>query len=385
MLSHLRTFVTNAQSRIIGFEFLVISIIIGAWASRLPQLQTQLQMDEAMIGGALLSLSLGNIIIAPFSALVLDKLGIRWTTTLSIVIYSIGFTLTTFATVYYTLWILLFIAGLGNTMLGVVANASAASLEKHSNIKIMSSVHGMYSLGGMIGALAGSLCAGFEIAVYLQMTVITLLILGILLISQNTILSIPPIELKGKKFAFHAKSIRIFLAVAVLIVFGEGVVMDWSAIYLGNVLNSNSFLIGLGFAGFALAMTIGRLSGDHFIPRIGVKRILIGGGLLASIGFVIAACTVAPWIAILGFTAVGFGISVIAPILFSASATRPDIAPGTGIATLTTACGIAFLLSRPVTGMIADQWGLQWALWLSAALYLLSSILVLTYKGKMDF
>jgi hypothetical protein len=52
-----------------------------------------------------------------------------------------------------------------------------------------------------------------------------------------------------------------------VIFMAEGCVADWSAIYLHDMLNGPSKLISLGYAGFAIAMTIGRLNGDGLITK----------------------------------------------------------------------------------------------------------------------
>jgi predicted MFS family arabinose efflux permease len=80
----------------------------------------------------------------------------------------------------------------------------------------------------------------------------------------------------------------------------EGCVADWSAIYLKETLRSPKEFISLGYAGFSIAMTIGRFNGDSLISKLGSKKVVIGGSLLAAAGFLIVVLAPSVLIAILG-------------------------------------------------------------------------------------
>ena len=91
----------------------------------------------------------------------------------------------------------------------------------------------------------------------------------------------------------------------------EGCVADWSAIYLKESLHGAEKIAGLGYTGFAVAMTIGRLNGDSIISKYGSKKVVIAGALLATIGFliVVLASSIVP--AIAGYIMIGFGCCCI--------------------------------------------------------------------------
>ena len=63
-----------------------------------------------------------------------------------------------------------------------------------------------------------------------------------------------------------------------------------------------------------------------------------------------------------GIGFVGIGLSVIVPIAYSRSGTYPGIAPGVGIAMLTTIGYAGFIVGPPMIGFIADEIGLRMAL-----------------------
>ena len=39
---------------------------------------------------------------------------------------------------------------------------------------------------------------------------------------------------------------------------------------------------GLGYATFAVAMTVGRLTGDRIVARLGGRRVLVYGGIIVA-------------------------------------------------------------------------------------------------------
>jgi MFS family permease len=135
----------------------------------------------------------------------------------------------------------------------------------------------------------------------------------------------------------------------------EGCVADWSAIYLKELLHAPKALVSLGYAGFSVAMTIGRLNGDSLIGKIGSKTIVIMGSLLAATGFLVVVLASIVPVAIAGYILIGFGCSCIVPVLFSASANIPGVSTVEGFAMVTTGGLIGFLTGPSLIGFISEK------------------------------
>src|SRR5690606_6732101 len=58
----------------------------------------------------------------------------------------------------------------------------------------------------------------------------------------------------------------------------EGSVLDWSAVFLTSMRNVDAAQAGLGFAGFSVAMTIARLTGDRIVQALGGTKVIFLGG-----------------------------------------------------------------------------------------------------------
>lgn len=149
--------------------------------------------------------------------------------------------------------------------------------------------------------------------------------------------------------------------------------MNWSAVYLRNVIGTGPGMAAAGFAAFSLMMTIGRAAGDMLTVRLGSLRVARMGGMLAVLGVTSALAFRGALPVILGFGAVGAGLSIIFPMVLAAAARTPGIRPGASIA-LVSMCGYSGLLAGPpLIGAVASVTSLRGGL----ALVIGTSALVL--------
>jgi predicted MFS family arabinose efflux permease len=122
----------------------------------------------------------------------------------------------------------------------------------------------------------------------------------------------------------------------------------------------------VGYLLFSVAMTIGRLTGDRVVARLGSRNVLVWGGALAAGGFVLLLCTQQPVIAMSGFLCIGLGAANIVPILFSRAGSQTVMPTGIAVAAITTS-GYAGILAGPaLMGWIAHSIGLHAAFWMLA-------------------
>lgn len=146
----------------------------------------------------------------------------------------------------------------------------------------------------------------------------------------------------------------------------------WGAVFLDDVVHSPDQLVALATLPYLVASLAVRLAGDRLVQRYGAVRVLRTGALIACGGLVVV--TVSPtWpVAVLGFTVVGAGISVVAPLSFSAAA---RIAGGTVertdavIARFNQFNYVGGLLGAVLTGVVGQD-HLRWGFVVPAVLVL---------------
>jgi hypothetical protein len=249
----------------------------------------------------------------------------------------------------------LYCYGLFSFLNGVSANATVNILEKRYNRFMMSTCHGMYSLGGAVSAGLAALLFAVHVPSGLQIGLVAIVIVIIIFSNKKHLLANEDVIHSRSSFKLPSLAILGISFICMVSFMAEGCVADWSAIYFKETLNTPKALVSLGYAGFSIAMTFGRLNGDTLIGRIGGKKIVITGCLLAASGFAIVVFAPVVAIAIAGYVMIGLGCCCIVPVLFSASANIPGVSTVEGFAMVTTGGLIGFLTGPSVIGFISEK------------------------------
>jgi len=352
----------------------MMSILFGAWITRIPDIQLQAGLSEGQLGLALLGMPIGAMAIMPFMGYLIHRYGAGKVTWVSCLFYALSMIL---PTMVYNMWWLagaLMVVGLGAGSMDVAMNAAAAAIEKQQKKLIMSTSHAMFSIGGMIGAGMGSVIAGLDISALSHLATTAIIIIVIALALKKHWLQISSFSNESHQWIWPKSSLALLAFIGFCVFMSEGAIADWSSVYLRNTLKGSSFIVGLGYAGFSLTMALGRLYGDIIIPKWGSRTLLCGGGLLAGISLGAALLSADPIIAILGFTLAGIGLSCIVPITFSAAASIPGVSSGGGIAAISSVGYIGFLIGPPCIGFVAEEFGLSFGLCLVALLCLMIAL-----------
>ncbi len=119
---------------------------------------------------------------------------------------------------------------------------------------------------------------------------------------------------------------------------------------------------------FAIAMTVGRLSGAALTARVCDGAALFWGGVVAVLGFVVLLTAPVAWLALAGFILIGLGAANIVPVLFRQAGSQSVMPPNLAIAAITTAGYTGILLGPAAIGFIAKYAGLPMSFWMMAAL-----------------
>lgn len=334
-------------------------------------MKVDLGLSASELGLALLGMPIGGVLIMPLCGGLVSRLGLGKATALSTLLFLSTAALPVFGYDQLSLTALLFLYGLSTAFMDIAINASAAVTEKKRNYPIMSTCHGMWSLGAMMGSGLGSVFVGLGIDPRIHLVSIVVVIFVIVLFLLPVIFGYDDEETKsGHAFALPTKAVLGLAFMAFCIMLNEGIIADWSAVYMAETLQSGPFYTGLAFSGYAMMMALGRFSGDMLIPKFGNRRIVISGALISFCGILLALLIKSPIVAIIGFSFVGLGFSCIVPVLFSASAKTPGLSPGAGIAAVATIGYTGFLIGPPIIGWIADVTSLALAMGIVAVLSL---------------
>ena len=382
LIGNLNSYFTHAPSRAVGLVFAINSFMFGNWAARIPDIKERLELSEAQLGIALLGLSVGAMISMPFMGWLLSKRGAGHLSYLFVILYCIAMVPPVMANSLVWLTFFLVLVGLTNGATDIAMNAAAAAIEKKHKVSIMSTSHGMWSMGSMVGAGVAGYIAQKEINQPLHMVIASGLMVLLAISLIRTLSVIRDDHSSDKSFVLPKGPIIGLALITFCILIAEGAIADWSAVFIKNVTLGNKMQAGLGYAGFSMAMTLGRFFGDSIIPKYGKGKILKVCGTIATFGLALTVLISSPVSAILGFTIAGFGFSLMIPVLFSAAATVKGIAPGTGIAMVATLGYAGFLIGPPAIGFIAEKANLNYGLGFIVILAFVAVVIASITKTK---
>ena len=125
----------------------------------------------------------------------------------------------------------------------------------------------------------------------------------------------------------------ILLVGAALVIFYmvDTAAATWGPTYLDTTFATPSGLVALATFPYLVASGVVRLAGDGLVARCGAVLVLRVGALLASAALAVVVFAPTWEVAVVGFTLLGVGVAVIAPLSFSAAA-RIAGAAGDGLA-----------------------------------------------------
>jgi MFS family permease len=334
--------------------FLAAGLAMSAWAPLVPFAKTRLALGEAELGLLLLCLGAGSLVAMPVTGILTSRYGCRLVVLISGAFTCLFVPGLAYAPTPLLLGATLFAVGASIGTLDVAMNVQAVIVERESGGSLMSGFHGLFSVGGFIGAglMALMLWAGMTPTASAAV-VAALVALSLILCAPHLLREPDAAERDGPLFVVPHGAVIFIGALCFLSFLAEGAILDWSALLLTVEQGLDASRGGLGYAAFAIAMTVGRLTGDRVVRALGGKRVLLLGGLCGAAGFFLSVLASSAPLALVGFVLIGLGASNVVPILFTAAGNQTSMPASLAIAAVTT-LGYAGILAGPaMIGFVA--------------------------------
>ncbi len=363
------------------YIFLVCGFTLSSWAPMVPFAKERLHLNDGNLGLLLLLLGAGAISMMPLSGYLSKRYGTRLVILISGLVAAVFLPMLLLMPNPWMMGAALFIFGGGIGVIDVAMNSHGIHVQNQYGRPIMSSLHGLFSVGGLCGSLGLGLLMRAGLDPLTAAISISMLLIAILLLKYKSLFSkkyednLPENntykEQKTKTRSGWLSPSVIFLGAACFAIFlSEGAMLDWSALFLKESRGINAELAGVGYATFSIAMAAMRLLGDRIVERLSGKTVVVAGGLIAASGIFIAVAT--PWISatLLGFVLLGVGAANIVPVFFSEGGRLKGIPASAAIPAIST-MGYAGQLAGPaLLGFIAYHFSLTAALTFTGALLL---------------
>ena len=360
--------------------FAMNAMAISLWFPRIPDVKSALALDYRVLSLCLLGLPLGLMIGFLTAPRILHWLHHRRTIVVFGILHPLLMIPPAFAASPMMLFLALAIAGWAMSNIEIGMNAKTNVVQEALGRRIMSRCHGMWSIGGMFGALIGGWCAKNSISFAEQQMIFEPLVATLATIFALSLPVDAATETEPKQAGFGIPSgpllVLCLLPLGALII--EGTMLDWSVLYAREILFAGPFEASAIFAVFAVSMGLWRIAGDTLTEMLGVATILILSGIALVVGVLLFVATDNLLISGLGAFIAGFGSANPYPLAISLSHHLPGRSREGNVATIAIAAFTVFLVGPPLIGFLADSFGLSRAFLALIPFALIAPVLVLT-------
>lgn len=350
----------SSQRVALSIYFFLLGFGFSTWASRIPSIKDNFNFDEAQLGNLLLVMPISSMIGLPISGWLVSKFNSRTPLLVSFIALCLSLIL-----IGYADDLVLLIAGVAlfafcTRIANIAVNTQSLTLQKQREKKIIGSFHGLWSLGGLGGALFSTFMVGSGIPMRDHFLYIGILSLIASVVSFSYLIPKDKSEI-GNKLIF-GKPDKYILYLGLMVFFGalcEGGMFDWSGVYFKEVVGEEVFT--LGYLIFMAFMALSRFYSDKLVDRIGMRKTYILGASIVGIGMSIVIIFPYFWPVLFGFSLVGIGVASVFPMTFALAGSSKKYSPGMAISIISTYGIVGMLIGPPLVGYVAHIIGLRYA------------------------
>ncbi|TDC68509.1 MFS transporter [Streptomyces hainanensis] len=348
--------------------FALDGFVFAGWVVRIPAVKEQTGASSSALGLALLGVSVGAVLTMTLTGRLCQRFGARPVAVTAALVLAASVALPPHTASPLTLGLVLLVFGAAFGAMNVSVNSVAVDLVAALGRPVMPSFHAAYSLGGMLGAGVGGLAAG-QLSAARHLGALAVFGVAVAAIAARSLLvaPMPPrpepdgaaATEGGARPAGTRWLVLVLGLIALCTAYGEGALADWSALHLQESLGAGAGVAAAGYSVFALAMTVGRLTGSALLERLGQTRALVAGGVTAALGMLLGTLGPTVWVVLLGFVIAGLGLANIFPVAIGRAG---ELAGAQGVAAASTLGYGGFLLGPVAIGFLADWFSLAVAM-----------------------
>ncbi len=348
-----------------GVQFFVNGVVFASFIPRLPEIRDRIGADLGTVGIILTLAVFGGLAASSLCSTVISRFGTRQVlivgaSCLIIVLPFIGA-----ASAPWMLWVGLALLQFFDVFVDVAMNMQGSWISARRRVPVMNRLHGLWSLGTVIGGGLSALLAGSSLSLQTHLIGVAVVLLltlifvarGLLAEDEEHEAETPAVDDTGGVREAPVSQVRRILfflgvmgAAAMAIEMVSG---DWAAFRMADDLGASESLAGVGFVAFTSGMVIGRFAGDSIEARIGSFRLFQAAAVVSGSGVALATLIPNTLATLVGFVLAGVGTSVLFPFLYDQAAKAPG-KPGAGLGVLTAGSRLGLLGAPVLVGTLAN-------------------------------
>jgi hypothetical protein len=292
-----------------GATFFFTGAVFGTWAARIPAFKDDLGLTNGELAVAFITLEAAAVLGLQLGGFLVPKVSSR--RALAWALPAFGLSLAVLGTVPNLVFLAAVLAAMGiaNSVVDIAINASGVAVQYLSGRSVMSRMHAMHSVGGIVGAGVGAAFAALDVSRACHFIAVGLIIAIASALTSRRLLP-PRVELRAGTEAIK-------------------VTAENAGVAPENRPDTAEPIVGW---------------------RSGWSRQLV----------------------FVGFVLLGLGLSVTLPVAISAAGSLPGLAMATAVSRVSTMGYLGSFVAPAVIGALAGPLTLGWALAGSAVLVLLT-------------
>jgi fucose permease len=339
--------------------FFIAGMMYASWGVHVPTVRDRFHLNPALLSFALLAVAGGSITAMATNASWIARVGTRRACLAGGLTMAVCAALILVVPTYWLLLIVLAFFGAGMATLDVAMNAEASAVEQALGRPIMSALHGVFSVGGMVGAAVGGALLSRGMAPEMHLALAAILSALVLLVACPAVLPhVPhadhPDSATPRANRWRSPALWALGATALVALIAEGAMYDWATVYMRDIVLATPALASAAYAAFSGGMAAARFGGDAVRARFGAPQLVMASASLACAGMIGALLLPYPFAALTGFTLMGLGLANMMPVLFAAAARVEGIHAAEGLAHVAGLAYFGLLLGPVIIGGVAQ-------------------------------
>jgi predicted MFS family arabinose efflux permease len=192
-----------------------------------------MELTQGHLGLLLLFLGIGSLTAMPITGILAARFGCRLVILCSGLLVCLLLPMLSQASTPISLAVTLFVFGASIGTLDVAMNIQAVIVEKNHGSALMSGFHGLFSVGGVVGAGGMALLLSNGISPLASCLTLSVLVAAALLIAAPNLLHAPNlVEQDGPRYALPRGAVILIGVLCFVVFLAEGAILDWSALLL---------------------------------------------------------------------------------------------------------------------------------------------------------
>lgn len=378
----------------VGIMFASNGAVFAALLPWYPVLSTRLDLGPAEFGLVVATFAIGAIVSSAAPAPLIARFGPVRVALVGTVFLALAVASAPWGGTGWMLAVSLFLAGLFDAIVDVAQNVAGIRVQNASGRTILSSMHALWSLGGVASGIASTAAAAAGADVRLYLAIASVAAIALVAAGAALLRGIVPALADSSAHGPRADSRRavgsrwraVIIAALplVLIAIGgtmvEDIANNWAAMSGVELAGMPVTLAGIAFTVMIGSQCIGRFSGDVLIDRFGRARVArVGGVAIAGGGALVVTTVDSAWQLLIGLALAGYGSATIVPSALAAASRIPGVGEGAGVTLVSWLMRIGFLITSPMIGMITLATELRWGI----ALLVPVGIIVFLLAGSL--